>query len=782
MVQTRSTIRQHLFIALLTKTVALLAAAVFPVVAMAQQSVGLVLSGGGAKGIAHIGVIQALEDNDIPIDYVTGTSMGAIVGGLYACGYTPQRMVELINSRGFRYWSTGVIDPDYIYLYEKSDPVPRMASLNLDLRPGSKNKSVLPSSLISPLPMNFAFMELFAAHTAQCNGDFNRLFVPFRCVTSDVYNKHKIVCSSGSVGDAIRASMTFPLVFEPIELDSVLVYDGGIYDNFPVDVMRSDFAPDIMIGVDVSTPDKRPERNNVLQQVEDMIIQNNDYTLPPADGIKIRVPVQQFGILDFDRCAEIYAIGYNTAMAMMDSIKSRVTSRMPAKTRRLRRDMFNSTRPYVTFDSVNVSGASPHQNDYLRYIFTRTGRDTLDMAEAKDAYYRAVTSGRLRNLVPRSLWNPNDSTFRLSLRADVKNSFNLGFGGYVSSNSNSMMFASLGYNTLSFNSFSVEADGWVGQSYMAAMARARLSFASAIPSYLQLHGVVSRHKSYDQTPMFYDDRTTMLTASELFGRLTYGIAVGRNGKAEISAGGARLSNRIYNGFWIDGLERDRLTLELAQVTMLYEFSNLNDISYPTSGSRLEVTVMGMLGSSNYYPGNDKRLEQHQSGRKWIQASLNARRFWTLSDNFSLGAQLTTVASTQKLFNTYGATESMLPAFYPVASAYCTFNTSLRAAQYSTIGLQPVWMPMQMFQVRADLHLFQPWRPVEPVVSDKSESPVGSRYGRWFSSRSYVAQLEVVYSLPFAQLSAYGNYITSAGRKWNFGISFGLFFMAPRFLR
>ena len=106
----------------------------------------------------------------------------------------------------------------------------------------------------------------------------------------------------------------------------------------------------------------------------------------------------------------------------------------------------------MTFDSVNVTGASQRQNEYLRYIFTRSTRDTLDMAEAKDAYYRAVTSGRLRNLVPKARWNRNDSTFTLNLKADIKNSFNLGFGGYLSSNSrfNDVRFGR-GINTLSFN-------------------------------------------------------------------------------------------------------------------------------------------------------------------------------------------------------------------------------------------------------------------------------------------------------------------------------------------
>lgn len=99
--------------------------------APSAQAVGLVLSGGGAKGIAHIGVIQALEDNNIPIDYITGTSMGAIIGGLYACGYTPAEMMELIKSKGFSYWSTGKIDPNLTYYYAESEPTPALVHFNL---------------------------------------------------------------------------------------------------------------------------------------------------------------------------------------------------------------------------------------------------------------------------------------------------------------------------------------------------------------------------------------------------------------------------------------------------------------------------------------------------------------------------------------------------------------------------------------------------------------------------------------------------------------------------
>ena len=190
------------------------------VLSASAQSVGLVLSGGGAKGIAHIGVIKALEENNIPIDFVTGTSMGSIVGGLYACGYSPEEMMELIQSKGFSYWSTGQIDDRYVYYFSKPDASPAIFNVNVSLGDSTKTTtSILPTSLINPLPMNFAFMELFAPYTAQCGGNFDNLFVPFRCVASDIYDKRKVVMSSGRVGDAIRASMTFPVAFKPIKMD-----------------------------------------------------------------------------------------------------------------------------------------------------------------------------------------------------------------------------------------------------------------------------------------------------------------------------------------------------------------------------------------------------------------------------------------------------------------------------------------------------------------------------------------------------------------------------------
>ena len=501
----------------------------------AEEKIGLVLSGGGAKGIAHVGVIKALEENDIPIDYVTGTSMGAIVGSLYSCGWTPEQMLDLFTSKGFSYWSTGTIDRNLEYYFTTPAPTPKWVSLNINFRDTTNNiaSQIIPSSLINPIPMNLEFLRLYSPYSEQCKENFNNLFVPFRCVTSDIYHKHKIVCKDGSLGDAVRASMSFPLVFKPIEMDGVLVYDGGIYDNFPVDVMREDFKPDFIIGVSVSSADTKPIKNDIYSQLEDMIIQNNNYSLPAKEGVKIQVPVLNFAVLDFGAAEEIYSIGYKTGLSMVDSIKKRISARESMENLSERRRKFASATPTVTFDSVTVTGATPNQAAYMKYLFEgNQKRDPhpITMEQVQNAYYRVVTDGKISDLLPQAEFG-KDGHNTLLLKASVKNPWNIGAGGWITSSTNSMLYLSFGYHTLSHNSLDVDLSGWIGQSYYAGMFSAKFGLRSSLPSYMQLEAVVSRQKYYDSELLFYETSTpSFINDFEAFFRLNYCFAIGREAK------------------------------------------------------------------------------------------------------------------------------------------------------------------------------------------------------------------------------------------------------------
>lgn len=741
-----------------------------------HQSVGLVLSGGGAKGIAHIGVIRALEDNDIPIDYVTGTSMGAIVGGLYACGYTTEEMMDLILSQSFGYWSTGTTDPNLGFYLNRARQTPAMASVPLSF--GDTVSSNVPQSLISPLPMNFAFMELFSPFTAEIDGSFDNLMVPYRCVASDVAAKRKKVLSSGSVGDAIRASMSFPAVFQPTEIDGTLLYDGGIYDNFPVDVMRSVFAPSIMIGVDVSTEETGPQ-TSIIDQLSNLVIQNNDYNLPADEGIKIRIDLNEFGLLDFPQARKIYKIGYDHAMTMIDSIKSRITTRTDSTARDLRRDVFKSRTPYLRFGNVSVTGGSHKQNEFIEYLFRgRFHNDTLSVADARQAYYMALSTGKLRDLAVQAHEVDSTGLFDLDLKASIKNDFRASFGGYLTSSNNSYIFLSAGYSTLSFNSIGAEFSTWLGQSDMAAMLNGHIYLPTAAASRMSVLGVASRRKYYDDDYMFYETRMpSFIIGHQYFGRLIWSTEAGYLGKVDIGAGYGSLNDSYYRSITSHELTygRYRSLQKLAQAYVAYESSTLDAVNFPTRGRHYRVTAMGVTGTHSLR--NPERETVESSKPSWLQLEAVTRNYLTLGRRWSFGIESNVMLSTRKLYNSYNASIVSAPAYTPTPASDNTFNPAFRANSYIAAAIVPIYRYNDNLSARIFCSGFMPIRKI--VENPDGSASYGSHY---FHHPDFYGEADVSYKLPFATLTAYANYSSSPVGNWNVGISFGVYLLAPSFLR
>lgn len=763
-----------------------------------RQAVGLVLSGGGAKGIAHIGVIQALEENDIPIDYVSGTSMGAIVGGLYAAGYTPQEMMELLTSPGFSYWSSGKTDPAYVYYFSRDEPTSSMLTIPVTPGDSTARHSSVAASLISPLPMNFAFMELFAPYTAQCGGNFDRLFVPFRCVASDVEAQCKVVHSGGSLGDAIRTSMTFPIVFQPIRVDGRLLYDGGIFDNFPVDVMSADFAPDIILGVDVSTPASGPQ-TSLMDQIDKLVMHRQDYSMDPARGIKVKVDLHNFGLLDWEKARQIYRIGYDTTMSMIDSIKGRIHTRVPSVARQTRRTAFKAATPELRFDSISVNGGTPRQNAYIEYVFRGrshegTNSDTISVDRAREAFYRAISPGRLRDLSPHAIYNDSTGLFAMDLRAAVRNNINIGVGGYLTSSTNNYIFAEIDYKTMSYSGVNAGLDAWLGQSYLAAQAKASLVLKSAVPSSLGLDAVVSRSKYYESEHLFYQtDAPTFNIHSEYMARLHWDFAATRRGRLSLGVGYGYLRSSFYRnmlrqgsgvGSYMDDIGRDRSTYSLGQALIRFTANSLDNIQFPTDGSSYDLCAMGVLGRQ-WYDSHDGILGygERETSPQWLQLGVRTANYWSLGRHVSLGLTSDLLLSTRKLSGVYSADIADAPSFVPTAATAGVFNPTLRAISYLAAGLVPVYKVNSALSARVVANVFAPLRPIEQTDIGTLGDGLGSRQGGWFDGIQFFGEAQVSYALPFATIAGYANYVTGDGAKrWNVGLSFGFYLPAPTFLR
>lgn len=753
--------------------------------AVGKETVGLVLSGGGAKGIAHVGVIKALEENGIPFDYVAGTSMGAIVGSLYSCGWSPEQMMELFTSNSFHYWSTGTINRNDVYYFSSPTPSPEWVGIHLNFNDSTNIvNQIIPSSLINPIPMNLEFLELYSPYTEQCDENFDNLFVPFRCVTSDIYHKHKIVCKSGSLGDAVRASMSFPLVFKPIEMDGVLVYDGGIYDNFPVNVMQEDFHPDFIIGVSVSSADTKPIKGDVYSQLEDMIIQNNDYNLPAEDGVKIQVPVLEFGVLDFQQAQTIYDIGYKTGLSMVDSIKKRLPVRESPEDLAERRKAFAEKTPVVEFDSVAVTGASPRQAKYLRFLFEgRKPKDNkpykpINLAQVKNGYYRAVTDGKLYDLLPQAKFG-EDGHNTLLLEASVKSPWNVGIGGWVTSSTNSLLYLTFGYHTLSFNSLDLDIGGWIGQSYYAGQFSAKFFLTTDLPSYMQLEGVASRQKYYDSELLFYQtDTPSFITDVQSFLRFNYCWAIGRRAKGYASLAYGREANYFFpeNYGSFSDKKKDQDIYYIWALKGGIELNTLNDLMYPSEGKQWDFNILVSREQSKFTPGDVKDYIPKREVHVNASAELLWQHYFQLHRKFNLGGMAQGLFTYEKLFQNYTATMIHFPGFAPTPSTKNYFNEAFRANNFLAVGLIPIWMPFPRAQLRGDFYFFTP---VRNVVADKEGI---ARYGGWFHKPQFIGELAAVYNFKFASLSLYVNHLTAPKKNWNFGINFGLLIHAPKLLR
>ena len=212
-----------------------------------RKKVGIVLSGGGAKGVAHIGALKVIEEAGIPIDYVVGTSMGAIVGGLYSIGYTPQQLDSIVNAQDWKYLLSDALDPETTLLSEKLREEQYLLSVPI----AGKSAHVSDAGIIKGRNISRLLSELTVGYHDSIS--FNRMPIPFACVSDNIVNGSKVVFHNGILATAMRASMSIPGVFAPVYLNGMVLVDGGLTDNYPVDIARQ-MGAEIIIGVDVQNP------------------------------------------------------------------------------------------------------------------------------------------------------------------------------------------------------------------------------------------------------------------------------------------------------------------------------------------------------------------------------------------------------------------------------------------------------------------------------------------------------------------------------------------------
>ncbi len=548
-----------------------------------RPRIGLVLGGGGARGAAHIGVIQLLEEFRVPVDFVVGTSMGSIVAGLYAAGYPPDEMAEILQQAD---WSEILSDDpprDQLWFRRRQDDRRFQVDLELGWRNGAP---ALPPGLILGRNID-AFLERLLLPVATVD-DFDSLPIPFRCVAIDIADGSSVVFKNGSVTKAIRASISLPGIFAPVEHEGRILVDGGFVDNLPVNVAR-EMGADILIVVDVATPIADPTTRHSLVGIYDQVIRvlmdrNRKLSADSLNEGDIRIVprLDGFGSLEFSHAAEAIEGGRVAARLHREALvalavdettwnkwlaKQRKPELEPATVRHLTIDAQTRFSERVIREHVQLRSGGAL--DPVSLAQTRTQLAGLGVFQRTEIDIEEVPgSDNVVDVVIRPVeksWGPNYLRFGIGMSSDLQGGGEFDLG--------------IQHTLMPINAYGGE---WRNEVQFGTRTRLFSEFYQPVDPALRWFLAPSVEYQQDTLPFIVDRKKI---AEVNIRAVDFGLAIGRNlgswGEARIRYGWVTGKARPEVQF--PGLLPSSIDIKQSRLTTSLLVDTLDKITFPRRG-------------------------------------------------------------------------------------------------------------------------------------------------------------------------------------------------------
>lgn len=343
--------------------------------AVERERVGLVLSGGAARGLAHIGVLKALEEQGVVIDAIAGTSMGAVVGGLYAAGYRVAELERLATELDWQQALSDAPPREDIPFRRKQDDRDFLVKQKLSFR--DDGSLGLPLGVLQGQNLALLLEKLFAR--AGAVDDFDELPIPFRAVAADISSGEAVVFSQGHLALAVRASMSIPAVLTPVEMDGRLLVDGGIANNIPVNIARQ-MGVDRVIVVDIGSPlastDELQTVFNILNQSVALLTRRNSeaqLATLRANDILVQPNLTGFAVTDFARAQDMMDAGYRATHALQPRFAdfAQPLDKLPSNLKKTKKP------PLIT--AIQIQNTSKVGDEVIRYYIRQELGEPLDV-------------------------------------------------------------------------------------------------------------------------------------------------------------------------------------------------------------------------------------------------------------------------------------------------------------------------------------------------------------------------------------------------------------------
>lgn len=730
------------------------------------QRIALVLSGGGAKGLSHVGVLKALEENQVPIDYIIGNSMGAFVGALYASGYSPDEIEKLVTSSSFRDWATGNIEERFFYGHAYD---PDAGWTQIPLNPLSDGyQQFLPTNIVPPFLMDFALMELLSQTSLQSGENFDQLMIPFRCVATDIDSSKLVTLASGRLNTAVRASTTFPFYVRPVRVGDKLLFDGGMVDNFPVETAIKEFEPDLIIGSKAAGNYPPANEADVISQIQNMLVKKTDYTIPQEKGVLIESKVGLTGLLDFGSAKIFVDSGYVATLRVLPQLLALTDRRVSVDTVNALRNRFRSATPDILIDTIHVTGVD---KDQARYILNKInpGNKRVSLNELRDRYFLLIADDKISYIYPEITFDSNGHQV-LILHTRLTEKWVGSFGGNVSSTALNQAFVGINYKYLGKFGSRVGVNGYYGRFYSSVQANARLDFPGVLPFFMSVTGNLSRKDYFRNANYFYEDPSpSFLIIDERFVDLNLGHSFGKYGKVSFGmAGVGRRLSYYQNNTFSRYDTADRTEVVFINPHVLIEINSLNRKQYPNAGAKFGFYF-------KYYEGDEKNFLSNS-----IQSSGSAERTYGyfllkgVYDNYFLRLGRTTfgflveaVYADQPLKDNYTASMLSFPSFEPLPEMAAVYLTRYRSNAYLAGGLKTVYSFSRPLEARLEAYVFQPYRQLNDPGPNTQPS-----WGKVFHQPSLVLSGAFVYHSPLGPVSLSAYYLERSENKWNISLNIG----------
>ena len=730
------------------------------------QKVGVVLSGGGSSAIAHIGVLKALEENNIPIDYITGSSMGAFIGGLYAAGYTPQEIEDLITSPEFEKVAYGELDDEFSFFFKQRylDP----SFFGISITPNKPLRSSLPTHVYDSKFFDLELLTIFAQAEMASNYNFDSLFVPFRCVASDVYNKELKIFDSGHINQAVRASMTYPFYFYPIVIDSVLYFDGGLYNNFPKDIMEESFNPDIIIGSNVSSNPQKPEAGDLFSQLENLLAEKSEYNIDPEDGIIINMDID-IGNFDFTRGKEAIVYGYTKTIEVLEQIKKLIPKTVHPDSLKFKRQSFNNNKKPLVFSSdVTTSGISKYQSNFIKAQFLQN-KDKNDLKYTKIKYFKVYSDDKVKFIFPTATYHSESKKYQLNLDITKEKDFEVSIGGILSTAPINTGYIALKYNNLGQTAWTINGNLFFGQFYQSTKITATLEVPLKVPFYWEPFFNLDK---YD----FFKNRTSVVDEVQPPFIVTKEFYIGNSfGLPFILKSLFKIDYKYFREEYLYYTNPDFELKDTSDYTQFFghtvgvtiEKFSQNYKQYASSGTHLFLDARFIIGkeTSNYTVSTGNTVFSQQK-RSWGNIHFLLSTYPVNSRYYSLGFNLEVNAGNMPAFSNYFGTLISFVPYQPIPEASTLFQPNFRANTWLGAGVMNVFKPFKKIQIRLEAYIFQPAIHISP--GDQAEV-VESQL---FEFNYFILSGAIVYQTRIGPISLNFNYYDDEFPDKSVSLNFG----------